>query len=75
MYEITEELIIVTGESFNSQMTWEKTYKVLELKEWFLFYQNKLVANVVPKEFIGNQTHELREIIKRQNIKCKLRSN
>ena|SRR5690554_2135107 len=74
-YEISDELIKITGESFNSEMSWDKTYKVLELKNWFLFYQNKLVANIIPKEFVGNQTKELREIIKRQNIKCKLKNN
>lgn len=75
VYEITQDLIIITGESFNSQMTWDKTYKVLELKEWFLIYHNKLSANIISKERIGNQAQELREIIKRQNIKYKLRNN
>jgi len=75
VYEITQDLIIITGESFNSQMTWDKTYKVLELKEWFLFYHNKFTANIISKERIGNQTQELREIIKSQNIKYKLRNN
>lgn len=75
VYEITQDLIIITGESFNSQMTWDKTYKVLELKEWFLIYHNKLSANIISKESIGNQTQEFREIIKRQNIKYKLRNN
>lgn len=74
-YEISDELIRITGESFNSEMTWEKTYKVLELKNWFLFYQNKLVANIIPKECVGNQTQELREIINRQNINSKLKKN
>jgi len=74
-YEISDELIRITGESFNSEMTWEKTYKVLELKNWFLFYQNKLVANIIPKESVGNQTQELRAIIKRQNINSKLKNN
>jgi hypothetical protein len=56
-------------------MTWDKTYKVLELNDWFLFYQNKLVANIIPKKFIGAQTQELREIIKQQNVKYKLKNN
>lgn len=74
-YEISRDIITIIGESFNSQMTWDKTYKVLELNDWFLFYQNKLVANIIPKKFIGAQTQELREIIKQQNVKYKLKNN
>ncbi|MGV8826727.1 MAG: YcxB family protein [Breznakibacter sp.] len=74
-YEIDSELIKIYGESFNSEMTWEKTYKVLELNDWFLFYQNKLVANIIPKKFIGDKRYELREIVRNQKVKSKLKNN
>ncbi len=75
IYEISEENINITGESFSSEMSWNKTYKVVELKDWFLFYQNKLVANIIPKESIGDHRYKLREIVKNQNIKNKLKKN
>lgn len=75
IYEINDDTINITGESFSSEMTWNKTYKVVELNDWFLFYQNKLVANIIPKQSIGNDRYELREIVKNQKIKNKLKRN
>lgn len=75
IYEIDEETIIITGESFSSEMTWNKTYKVVELKDWFLFYQNKIVANIIPKHSIGEDRFKLRMIVKNQKIKNKLKNN
>jgi hypothetical protein len=74
-YEITDDFIKITGESFKSHMTWNKTYKVLEIKDWFLFYENKLIANIIPKEFIGKQIPELRDIVKRQQVNSRLMEN
>lgn len=74
-YEITDEAIILTGESFNSEMTWDKTYKVVELRNWFLIYQNKIVANIIPKTSVGNNRNELREIVRRQKFKSRLKNN
>jgi hypothetical protein len=53
IYEMNEDQIRSTGESFSSEMDWSKLYKVEELKHWFLFYQNKQVANLIPKQAIG----------------------
>ncbi|MBS2213597.1 YcxB family protein [Carboxylicivirga mesophila] len=74
-YEIDHQLIRSIGESFNSEMDWSKMHKVLELNSWFLLYQNKMVANLIPKQAMGEQRHELREIIKKQNIKYKLKKD
>ncbi len=72
-YEIDTSFIIIYGPSFYLQTSWEKTYKVIELNKWILFYQNKLNANIIHKDAIGNQLEELREIIKNKNIKYKLK--
>jgi len=56
-------------------MTWEKTYKVQELKDWFLIYQNKLVANVIPKSSTDLDIVEFRRIVKNQNVKSKLKKD
>lgn len=74
-YNISEEEIKVRGDSFSSEMTWEKTYKVLELKDWFLIYQNKMAANIIPKVSIGENIKDLRNIVKTRNIKCKLKND
>lgn len=73
-YEISDEEIKISGDSFTTEMTWEKTYKVLELNDWFLIYQNKMVANIIPKDSIGESIIELRNIVKEKKIKSKLKN-
>lgn len=48
-YEFSKENLKMTGESFKTEYSWEKTYKIEELSEWFLIYQNRRVANLIPK--------------------------
>jgi len=64
---------LITGESFTSQLNWEKTYKVAELNHWILIYQNRQVANVIPKESFKDQLTEFRALIKSKNINQKLK--
>lgn len=63
-YEFDHELIHIKGESFQAELTWPKSYKVLELNSWILIYQNKLVANIIPKDsFSTEQLIEFRELV------------
>ena len=48
-YEFSSENIKMTGESFKTEMNWDKTYKIEELSNWFLIYQSKKVATLIPK--------------------------
>lgn len=74
-YEFTEDLIRVTGESFKSEMNWEKIYKIVELKSWFLIYQNKSVANLISKTTLGDQQGAFKKLIQSKlNVKQKLRA-
>jgi hypothetical protein len=72
-YEFTNDKIKITGETFNSEMDWAKTYKVLELKEWILIYQNKMIANVIPKELFGDNLQEFKVKVQNNNIKAKFK--
>lgn len=49
IYEFDSEKIKIAGESFLSELSWPQTYKVVELKNWMLIYENKLVMNAIPK--------------------------
>ena len=76
-YEFNLETWKVTGESFNSEMTWVKTFKVKETKDWFLIYNTKLSANILPKKYFeaGQQTefkHLLQQI---SGLKIELMKN
>ena len=65
-YEFLEDAIRITGESFNSELTWEKIYKITELRNWILIYQNRLVANIIPKKSFGNSLGEFKEEVKKR---------
>lgn len=48
-WRIDKEWIAVTGESFETKMTWDKIYRVVETKAVFLIYHSKFMAHVVSK--------------------------
>jgi c-di-AMP phosphodiesterase-like protein len=74
-YEFDKELIQLTGESFNSKMTWGKIYRVTENKDYFLIWQNRQVANIIPKRDLNkNEIQTFKEIVNHQKgIRNKLR--
>lgn len=64
-YEFDTENIQITGESFNSKLTWEKIYNVTENKDWILIWQNRQVANVVPKrDFKDGELQAFKNIVR-----------
>lgn len=72
-YEFTDKKILLTGESFISEMDWKNIYKILELKDWILIYQNRQVFNVIPKESFGKNLTDFKSMVRNNNIKSKLR--
>lgn len=63
-YSFTEDLLEIKGESFNTQMTWEKMFKVTESKDLILLWQNRQLANVIPKKYLNSeQLKELKALI------------
>lgn len=78
VYTFTDAGIHIKGRTFESDLNWEAVHKVKENKKLFLFYQNNLAANLVPKSaFSSNeQMSTLRELIASQpNLKNKLRKD
>ena len=73
VYEFTNEKMKITGETFSSEMDWSKIYKVLELKNWILIYQSKLIANAIPKESFDDNLESFKEIVRNKNIKVKFK--
>lgn len=75
-YTFTEEKICVEGETFDTDFTWDTVYKVKENKDWFLIYQSAQVMNMVPKKyFTREQIPELRNMVKTNHIKARLRKD
>jgi hypothetical protein len=48
--QFTPTIIKVWGDSFYTELKWEKIFKVEELNNWFLIYQNNLSAVIIPKK-------------------------
>jgi hypothetical protein len=75
-YTFTNEFIHTKGETFEEDFSWNSVHKIKENKDWFLIYQNAQVMNIVPKKyFTKDQISELRNIIKNNSVKAKLRND
>lgn len=75
-YIFTDDKIRMVGETFDEDVTWSSVYKIKENKDWFLIYQSAKVMNMVPKKFFTkDQVSELRNMIKANSIRAKLRND
>lgn len=76
VYTFTEEKVQTKGETFEGDFAWNTVYKIKETKDWLLIYQSKTTMNMVPKKYFSDsQISELRNIIKKSNVKAKLLNN
>ncbi len=75
-YSFHEDNITVEGISYSDGIRWDNLRRVIELNEWFLFYQNRLVVYILPVRCLGNEGLEhLRDLVKsRKNLKARLKS-
>ncbi|SHF17996.1 YcxB-like protein [Chryseobacterium takakiae] len=75
-YTFTDDKIRTEGETFDGDFTWNSVYKVKENKEWFLIYQSARTMNMVPKKFFTkDQISGLRDLIRKNKVKAKLRND
>lgn len=74
-YEFTEEQMKIKGESFSSEVQWNKTNRIIEIKDWFLIFQSKISANLIPKKNLSEkEINEIKTIFSKQKgIKLKLK--
>lgn len=49
-YILGDDYLSIKGESFNTQLSWEKIYKVTQTKQWIFIWHNRLVANPISKQ-------------------------
>ncbi len=60
--ELTPKELIMTGKSFYMELQWDKIFKIVEKEHWFLIYQNKLSAIIIPKHSMRKtEISDLRE--------------
>lgn len=75
IYSFDIEQFHILGESFNSSMTWDKVYKIQEMKNWILIYHNKMIASLIPRPSFSDEEYlKFREIIsKHPNLESNLK--
>jgi hypothetical protein len=62
--EFTHSQVKITGKSFYTEFDWGKTFKIVELKKWFIIYESNLTAVIIPKKsFSKTQEEEFRKIV------------
>lgn len=62
---LNETEIHVCGESFYTEISWEKLFKIDEVKNWFLIYQNTFSAILISKRNLTEQQiGEVRKILR-----------
>jgi hypothetical protein len=60
--------IRITGQSFYTELAWARIFKVVELREWYMIYQNSLSAILVPKRaFRGGEESAFRRMVRSVN--------
>jgi hypothetical protein len=69
IYEFTNDKIIITGETFKTEMNWSRLYKIQELKNWILIYQSRTSANIIPKDSFGDKLIDFKKLVIENNIK------
>ena len=61
--EFTSSEIKMQGDSFYTELDWTKLYKVQELKDWVLIYQNNLSAIIIPKRSLTGKLREFKHLL------------
>lgn len=72
-YKFEKEYLIIEGETFKTQLSWAKIYRITQTKNWVLIWQSRHVTNAIPKEDIWEgERAELKTILSAHNIKNNL---
>ena len=54
-FEFRPETIVVSGETYNTTMSWKTLYKIKDAGDWFMLYTNKTSAIIIPKKAFDTQ--------------------
>lgn len=73
IYEFTDEKIIETGETFSLEMDWDEIWKVEELSDWMLVFQDTGSAIILPKASFGKNLNGFKDLIRSKNIEAILK--
>lgn len=72
-YELSEEGIRITQGEETGEMPWEEVYKVVSNQKLVLIYVNRKNAYIIPREQLGDQYKDLRELVEKQLEKYRVK--
>lgn len=72
-YNFEYDNLTITGESFNTVLSWDKVYKVSITKHWLFIWHNTQNANPISKNYFNhNQLAALKTILDTHKVKNNL---
>ncbi|MGE5107680.1 MAG: YcxB family protein [Sphingobacteriales bacterium] len=72
-YQFQENNLVIKGESFSSELTWNKIKKVTKSKKWLLIWQTNQIANAIQRNSVTEEDmNSLKEILLKHNVKNNL---
>jgi hypothetical protein len=72
-YSFDPDNLVMKGESFKSELSWNKIYKVTKTKNWLLIWQTRQGANAIHKKDItDSELDKLKSILTNNQVKNNL---
>lgn len=72
-YIFSDDKLTVQGESYSTQFTWEKLYKVTQTKNWIFIWQNRMSATPIAKKDLSDRDiSEIKTLLDFHQVKNKL---
>lgn len=72
-YRFDKDLLVIKGESFTAELTWDKIHKVSQTKKLLLIWQTPQLVNIIPKRDIWEgDILALKEILNHHRVKNNL---
>jgi hypothetical protein len=73
-YEFSNEQLVCFAGASSSQSTWDKVYKVTEMKHFILLWRSRQIVNVLPKRDITReQLAAIKEMLTNNKVKNNMR--
>ena len=70
-YTLNKDGITVGQGEEEGTIPWDQVWKVYETKTSIILYFNRVVAYILPKECMGDQVDDVKQMI-RENVQCKV---
>jgi hypothetical protein len=72
-YTIEADKLMIAGESFKVELSWDKVFRVIKTKKWVLVFQSRQSANLISRNECSEEVmNKLKSVCSQNNIKNNL---